>query len=178
MAFVQQENYDKAIEMLEEGNDLVVLSDKKLKAQFLSSLGDAYHAIKKHDKSDEYFELSLEIEPDNFYVLNNYAYYLSERNTQLEKAKVMSEKSNRLHPNEASFQDTFGWILYQLGDYKNALNWLKKAEGNGGMESEVINEHIGDVYQKTGNIDLAKEYWKRAYEIGGASKELSKKLKL
>ena len=178
MAFVQQENYDKAIEMLEEGNDLVVLSDKKLKAQFLSSLGDAYHAIKKHDKSDEYFELSLEIEPDNFYVLNNYAYYLSERNTQLEKAKVMSEKSNRLHPNEASFQDTFGWILYQLGDYENALKWLKKAVNNGGMDSGVINEHIGDVFQKTGNIDLAREYWKRANEIGGASEELSKKLKL
>jgi tetratricopeptide (TPR) repeat protein len=178
MALIQENNFEKAIEMLEEGNDLVVEADKKMKAQFLSALGDAFHALKKHSKSDEYFELSLEIESDNFYVLNNYAYYLSERNVRLEKAKLMSKKSNDLHPNEASFQDTFGWILYQLGDYEKALNWLKKAEKNGGMDSGVINEHIGDVFQKIGNLDLARKYWKRAHEIGGASEQLDKKLKL
>ena len=178
MALIQENEYEKSIEMLEEGNDLVVEADKKLKAQFLSALGDAFHALKKHHKSDEYFELSLEIEPDNFYVLNNYAYYLSERNVRLEKARVMSEKSNELHPNEASFQDTFGWILYQLGDYEKALIWLKEAEKNGGVDSGVINEHIGDVFQKMGNIDLARKYWKKAFEIGGASKELDEKIKL
>ena len=103
---------------------------------------------------------------------------MSERNVRLEKAKLMSKKSNDLHPNEASFQDTFGWILYQLGDYEKALNWLKKAEKNGGMDSGVINEHIGDVFQKIGNLDLARKYWKRAHEIGGASEQLDKKLKL
>ena len=49
---------------------------EKLKAQFLSSLGDAYHANQQHEKSDEYFELSLELDPDNFYVLNNYFVFI------------------------------------------------------------------------------------------------------
>lgn len=178
MAQIQEENYNGAIEVLEEGNDLVLSSDKKLKSQFLSSLGDAYHAINNHEKSDEYFELSLELEPRNYFILNNYAYYLSERNINLEKAKKMSKLSNQLNPDEASFQDTYGWILFQLGESEAALDWLLKSTLNGGNESAVINEHIGDVYQRLGELDQAKKYWKAANEIGGGSSELPNKLKL
>ena len=177
MGNIQKEDYNKAIEVLEEGNDLVISSDRKLKAQFLSSLGDAYYAIKKYDESDEYFDLSLEIEPNNYYVLNNYAYYLSERNTDLERAKGMSEKSNQLNPDESSFQDTYGWILYQLGEYENALQWLEKSLINGGGKSGVINEHVGDIYWKLQNKKSAFKYWKKAQEIGGGSDKLEEKLK-
>lgn len=177
MALVQLKKYEKAIEVLEEGNDIVLSSNKGLKAQFLSSLGDAYHAINKHEKSDEYFELSLEITPENHFVLNNYAYYLSERNVKLEKARMMSKKSNALNPEEASFQDTYGWILYQLGEYEEALKWLKKSEINGGSESSIILEHIGDVFKKLGNLKAAKKYWTKASKLEGASENLSKKLK-
>ena len=176
MGLIQKKEYEKSIEVLEEGNDLVLSSDKGLKAQFLSSLGDAYHALKDHIRSDEYFDLSLEVEPKNYYVLNNYAYYLSERNISLEKAKKMSRLSNSLKPEEASFQDTYGWILYQLGEFDDALNWLKKSEINGGNNSGVINEHLGDVYQKLGNLKMAKTYWEKAFEIGDASDELKIKL--
>ncbi len=177
MGNIQKEQYNKAIEVLEEGNDLVISSDKKLKAQFLSSLGDAFYAVKKYDESDEYFDLSLEIEPNNYYVLNNYAYYLSERNTDLSRAKEMSMKSNQLNPDESSFQDTYGWILYQLGDFKNALKWLEKSLINGGDQSGVINEHVGDVYLKLNNKKSAIKYWKKAQELGGGSDKLEEKLK-
>lgn len=177
IARVQLGQYDKAIEILEEGNDLILSSDKRLKAQFLSSLGDAYHAVGKHEESDDYFELSLALDPENHFVLNNYAYYLSERNVELEKAKKMSKKSNELNPNEASFQDTYGWILYQLGEYEKALNWLQKSELNGGNSSAVINEHIGDVYEKLGQREKALKYWKLANHIDGGSEHLLNKLK-
>lgn len=177
IARIQLEQYDIAVEILEEGNDLLLSTDKQLKAQFMSSLGDAYHAVGKHEESDSYFELSLELNPENHFVLNNYAYYLSERNIQLEKAKKMSEKSNALNPDEASFQDTYGWILYKLGDYEKALNWLKKSELNGGNNSAIINEHIGDVYEKLGQRERALKYWKLANHIGGGSDQLLNKLK-
>ncbi len=177
IARIQLEQYEIGIEILEEGNDLLLSTDKRLKAQFLSSLGDAYHAIGKHEESDDYFELSLELDSENHFVLNNYAYYLSERNIQLEKAKIMSRKSNELHPDEASFQDTYGWILYKLGDYEKALNWLQKSELNGGNNSAIINEHIGDVYEKLGLRDKALKYWKLAHHIGGGSDQLLNKLK-
>ena len=89
----------------------------------------------------------------------------------------MSEKSNALNPDESSFQDTYGWILYKLGDYEKALNWLKKSELNGGNNSAIINEHIGDVYEKLGNREKALKYWKLASHIGGGSDLLLNKLK-
>ena len=177
IARVQLGQYDGAIEILREGNDLILSSDERLKAQFFSSLGDAYHAVGKHEESDKYFELSIALDSENHFVLNNYAYYLSERNVELEKAKEMSEKSNILNPNEASFQDTYGWILYKLGDYEKALSWLKKSESNGGNNSAIINEHIGDVYEKLGMREKALKYWKLANRIDRDSKHLLNKLK-
>ena len=62
------------------------------------------------------------------------------------------------------------------GRGKGALNWLKKSEINGGNNSGVINEHLGDVYQKLGNSKMAQTYWEKAFEIGDASDELKIKL--
>jgi Tfp pilus assembly protein PilF len=89
----------------------------------------------------------------------------------------MSQTSNRLNPNEASFQDTYGWILYQLGEYGKALGWLKKSILNGGGGSIVINKHLGDVYEKLGQMDEAKKYWNKAKELKTDSNELFNELK-
>ena len=84
----------------------------------------------------------------------------------------MSQKSNLLNPNEASFQDTYGWILYQLGEYKKALDWLRKSVLNGGGDSVVINEHIGDVYEKLGQMEDAKKHWNKAKKLGTQSNDV------
>lgn len=176
LALVQLKEYNKAIELLEEGNDFVPSKNKPLKAQFLGALADAYHANNEHEKSDEYFELTLEIDPNNYFVLNNYAYYLSLRKKSLEKAKKLSKKSIDLYPNESSFHDTYGWILYLLGDHEGALEWLKKSVENGGESSAVINEHMGDVYFELGDRRLARKYWEKALSLDGHSEELPQKI--
>ena len=177
IANVQLKKYSDAVEVLQDGNELVFAKDKKLKAQFLSSLGDAFHAVGKHKLSDQSFELSLELESENYFVLNNYAYYLSERNINLDKAKKMSHKSNLLNPNQASFQDTYAWILFQLGEYQESLDWLKKSILNGGGKSHIINQHIGDVYQKLDQRDEAEKYWNKAKKIQRDSNEEKNELK-
>ena len=98
----------------------------------------------------------------NALALNNYAYYLSVEGIELEKAEEMSNMSNVLSPKTASFNDTYGWILYQMGKYDQALEWLLKAEINGGDESEVIMEHIGDSYLKLQQPNKALRYWRKA----------------
>ena len=77
----------------------------------------------------------------------------------------MSHKSNLLNPNQASFQDTYAWILFQLGEYQESLDWLKKSILNGGGKSHIINQHIGDVYQKLDQRDEAEKYWNKAKKI-------------
>ncbi|MBC8266182.1 MAG: tetratricopeptide repeat protein [Flavobacteriales bacterium] len=168
-------NHKKAIISLEMGLEFVIETPALL-VQFYSTLGDNYHSLKKHQKSDSLYNLALAFDPDNVQILNNFSYYLSLRNQDLEKASEMSKKSNELSPDNASFQDTYAWILYQQKNYKEAKIWLEKAYKNGGKNSPVITEHFGDIYFKLGDKEQAIIFWKKAKELGDGSKYLEKKI--
>ena len=168
-------NYDLAINSLNMGVEFV-LDNKMLLLEFYSSLADSYHVIKEHKLSDEYYEKSLVIDSNNVLVLNNYAYYLSLRKINLEKAKKMSYKCNELEKDNGTYQDTYAWILYELADYEQAKIWMQKSLANGSDMSAVVVEHYGDILYKLGNIEGAILEWKKAKNLGEASKFLDKKL--
>jgi tetratricopeptide (TPR) repeat protein len=67
-------------------------------------------------------------------------------------------------PDKASFQDTYGWVLFKMGDYENAEKWLKKAIDNDNKNSPVLLEHYGDVLFKLGRKTDAMKYWIKAKE--------------
>jgi tetratricopeptide (TPR) repeat protein len=171
----QDKQYEKAIEYYQLGKDLVI-DNPTLKGQIYSSLGDAYHSLKKHKESDLNYDRALELDPNNVYVLNNYSYYLSLRKENLDKAKSMSLKSNTLAPNQSSFQDTYAWILYQLEDYEEAQRWIDKALENDAQKSATLLEHKGDILFKLGEKEAALEYWKMAQEKGDASEFIDQKV--
>lgn len=173
-ALAQLQQHQKAVEYLEMGSQLVV-DNNLLASQFHSSLGDSYHQLDNHEKSDFHYDKALEYDPNNVYVLNNYSYYLSERGEQLEKAKTMSEKSNQLSPGQASFLDTYAWILYKLEEYEEANVWIDKALQSS-EESGVILEHKGDILFKLNRQKEALEYWEKAKNVGGASELIDKKI--
>ena len=168
-------NYDLAINSLNMGVEFV-LDNKMLLLEFYSSLADSYHAIKEHKLSDEYYEKSLEIDSNNVLILNNYAYYLSLRKINLEKAKKMSYKCNELEKENGTYQDTYAWILYELADYEQAKIWIQKSLANGSDMSAVVVEHYGDILYKLGNVEDAIIEWEKAKKIGEASKFLDKKI--
>lgn len=167
--------YAKAVEILNIGRVLVV-DNTPLKVQFYSSLGDAYNNLNKYADSDKAFDEALKLDPKNTYVLNNYSYYLSLRNTDLEKAKKMSAQANSLEPNNASFQDTYAWILYKTGNYAEAKQWMEKALQATGEESGVLLEHYGDILYKLGETGKALEYWQKAVGKDDVSDLLPKKI--
>jgi len=159
---------------LETGIRYVVRNDLLL-AEFYNYLGDAYHQTKQDEKAFEAYDASLKINSDNSIVLNNYAYYLSLRGEQLERAKKMARKANELDPNNSSNQDTYGWVLYKLGEYKEALEWIGKSVDNHSEENAEVLEHYGDVLYKLGRTEEAREYWERAVKAGKGGSELLKK---
>ncbi|MEQ8907657.1 MAG: tetratricopeptide repeat protein [Vicingaceae bacterium] len=176
LGLAQDGQHEEAIDYLSMGKDLVIDNDG-LKGQIYSSIGDSYHALEQDEKSDENYEKALEIDPNNVYVLNNYSYYLSERKIELEKAKKMSQRSNQLAPGQSSFQDTYAWILYQLGEYEEANTWIDKALKSDGGNSPVLLEHKGDILFQLGQKKEAIEYWIKAKEKGSESGELEQKIK-
>ena len=166
--------HEKAIILFNKGLNYVV-NNRPLKAEFYNYLGDSYHFFGNDKKSDECYEKSLDLIPDNVVVLNNYSYYLSLRKNNLEKAERMSKRCVELNPNQSTYQDTYGWVLYKLGRFDESEEWLKKAvEGNG--KSPVILEHYGDVLYQLNQKKEALEYWKKAKNTGGDSELLNKKV--
>jgi len=168
-------NNENAISSLEMGVEFIV-DNENLLLEFYSSLADVYHATKQHKLSDEYYEKALEIDPNNVLILNNYAYYLSVRKKNLEKAKEMSFLCNDLEKDNGTYQDTYAWILYELKDYESAKEWMLKSLENGSDKSAVVVEHYGDILFQLGDINNAINQWKIAKELGEGSKKLDQKI--
>ena len=171
----QLKNYSDAIKTLTDGKDYVY-DNKLLLAQFYATIGDAHNQLKNYAASDSAYDNALMIDPTSVYVLNNYAYYLSLRNKNLDKAEVMSKKSNELEPNSSSYQDTYGWILYQMKKYTDAKVWIFKALENGGKDNGILLEHYGDILYQLGDKEGAYKYWFKAKIAGGASEFIDKKI--
>ena len=167
-------NYEDAAKYFKNGIKFVVMNDKML-AQFYSYLGDTYFQLKDHEKSDEAYERVLKIEPDNVLVLNNYAYYLSLRGTNLEKAEKMAKMAVELEPGNSSYEDTYGWVMFKLEKYDEAKVWIAKAIESG-EESSVVLEHYGDVMWKLDNKKEANKFWEKAIKAGKGSEFLEKKV--
>jgi tetratricopeptide (TPR) repeat protein len=176
LAQIQNKNYSGATSVLNSGVKLVV-DNKPLEGQFYASLGDAYNELRDYAKSDESYDRALEINPKDANVMNNYAYYLSVRNEKLDKAEALSKASNELEPNQSSYEDTYGWIMYKQGKYSDAKIWIEKSLNNGSDKSATVLEHYGDVIFRLGDTTKALEYWQKAKAAGeGASEFLDRKL--
>jgi tetratricopeptide (TPR) repeat protein len=175
VAYLQKKNTTKALSYL-KNTVALELDDKDLSAQSYAALGDCYHELKDNAKSDAAYDKSLTYNPDNSYTLNNYAYYLSIRGEQLEKAAQMSKHSIDLQPNTASFEDTYAWILFKLKRYADAKTWIEKALQHGNSQSAVQTEHYGDIMFYLGSTEAAVQNWKKAKEYGGKSPVLDRKI--
>lgn len=175
VAYLQNKNYAKAIPFIKNTTDIET-DDKELLSLSYSSLGDCYHELKDNQKSDAAYDKSLAYNPDNAFSLNNYAYYLSLRGEQLDKAATMSAHSNELQPNTASFEDTYAWILFKQKKYADAKVWIEKAILHDKTNSATQIEHYGDIMFYLGNTDAAVEYWKKAKSFGEQSPLLDRKI--
>ncbi len=174
-ACYQLKKYQESVDVLTEGKEFV-FDNNLLLAQFYSNIAESQNHLKRYKESDEAFDKALELDPKNANVLNNYAYYLSLRKINLEKAEKMSKKSNELAPNNSSYLDTYGWILYQEKKYNDAKTYIEKALNNNGRNSGTLLEHFGDILFQLGEIENAMNYWKDAKKAGGASELIDKKI--
>jgi tetratricopeptide (TPR) repeat protein len=175
IGYTQLKNYKKAIEAFEDGT-AINFDNPNLQSQFYTNIADAYHRLKDNKSSDEYFEKAIKAFSENATALNNYAYYLSVRNEKLDEAEAMSKKSLEIEPENTSFLDTYGWIMFRKGKYEEAKDYIGRALKKDNSSSEVL-EHYGDVLFKLGNIAEAVEYWQKAKIAGSENEFLDKKIR-
>lgn len=169
-------DYENTVATLEKGRKLS--ANKDLTADFDTYIGDTYNILKNKEKSYEAYDRVLRTKPDNIYVLNNYAYYLSLDNKDLDRALAMSEKTILAEPKNPTYLDTYAWILYKLGRYDEALKYMNKVFKYDKNPQGINYEHLGDIQYKLGDTKNAMKNWKKAQKAGGEVSEfLEQKIK-
>lgn len=166
-------NFQEAAYSLEQSKRLA--NNEQLRNYSNMYLGDVYNELKDYSKSEKAYEAVLESDPSNDYVLNNYSYFLALRGEKLDYAKKLSTRLLELNPEDPNYLDTHAWVLYKMGEYKQASKLLKKAvEKKSG--SGVIVEHYGDVLFKLGEVDQAVKQWMKAKGMDDTSDLIDKKI--
>ena len=181
VAYFQTDSAQLAVKTFRKGLQKV---DSKTNLQLLTNMyalmGDAYHQLGDNRHAYECYDSCLLYRPDEAMVLNNYAYYLSLEEKQLEKAEEMSRRSLEKESDNYTYIDTYAWILFKQKKYTEAKEYIDKALAIMGDDIEAndatIIEHAGDIYAKNGQKERAVEFWQQAVDLGNASVVLKKKL--
>ena len=142
----------------------------------LGTLAMAYNTLKRFAESDEAYEKALQINALDALTLNNYAYNLSVRGVNLEKALAMAKIAVEKEPNSAFYLDTMGWVFYKIGNYVRAKELIEKAVAISPANS-VLREHLGDIYDALKDYKNAKIHWEKALELNPNNQGVKEKLK-
>lgn len=177
IAYNQAERRDDVLAISRKALEQVTPESKKeVVSDFYTIMGDVYHTKKQMAEAYQAYDSALVYNPSNIGALNNYAYYLSVERRDLDKAEEMSYKTVKAEPNNATYLDTYAWILFEKGNYAEARIYIDSAMKSDAEKSSVIVEHCGDIYFMTGDVDGALNHWKQALELGSESKTLKQKI--
>ena len=175
LALVDMKKYEEAIKVFEKGRKMS--ADKKLTASFDTYVADIYHELGEKEKAFTYYDRVLKNDPENVYVLNNYAYFLSLENKRLDDALRMSAITIDKEPKNVTYLDTYAWVLYKLERYKEAKKWMEKVFSYDKNPQGINYEHYGDILYKLGDTKKAVQNWKKAKKLGDTSEFLDQKIK-
>jgi tetratricopeptide (TPR) repeat protein len=157
--YVRLKRFPEASDQLDKAAVLATKPDEKLYAIFLR--GELYDRQKMYDKAEAEFRKALVIDPQNADVLNYLGYMLADRGEKLPEALKMIRQAVDLQPQNGAFLDSLGWVYFKTGQYTQAEENLRKA--NERMNTDpTVHDHLGEVYEKTGNLKMAVAQWERS----------------
>src|SRR5438552_13600768 len=153
--------WSDAEESLDKAEQLSSKPEDKQYVYFLR--GSMFERQKKYDQAEEMFRKVLSADPDNATALNYLGYMLADRGVKLEEGLKFIKKAVDLDPANGAYLDSLGWAYFKLGKYELAEDNLLKASQHIGTDP-TVQDHLGDLYQKTGRLKLAAVHWERALQ--------------
>jgi tetratricopeptide (TPR) repeat protein len=157
--YTRLKRWQEASAELTSADALATKPDEKLYVSFLRGALDDRQ--KRYDEAEAEFRKALAIDPQNATILNYLGYMFADRGVRLPEALVMIRKAVDLDPQNGAFLDSLGWAYYKSGQYTLAEETLRKA--NERMNTDpTVHDHLGEVYEKTGNLKMAVAQWERS----------------
>ena len=166
IAYYKQEKLDDALNAFQNGIGVITQeSDPDIVSDFYAVMGDIMHQKGLDKEAFAAYDSCLQWKDDNYGCLNNYAYYLSEKEMLLDKAEQMSYRAIKAEPKNATFLDTYAWILFKQERYAEAKIYIDQTLQCDSDTSAVLLEHAGDIYYYVGEKEKALEYWQQALTL-------------
>ena len=176
VCYFQKGNNDASLDALRRGvSQINSKSNKEFVSDFYAIMGDILHEKGKSTEAYAAYDSCLQWKPDNISCLNNYAYFLSEEDKDLDKAERMSKKTIDEEPENPTYLDTYAWILFKQQRYEEAQKYIDKVLELSPSPDATLLEHAGDIYSKTGNTKEAVAFWKKALEGKSKNAKLIRK---
>ncbi len=180
IAYAQKDRYSEIIDVLKQG---LAKAKEDTSIDIIANsyllIGDSHHKLGDDEKAFAAYDSCLIYSPNEVGALNNYAYYLSLRNQELERAEQMSAKAIKLEPDNANYIDTYAWILFMQERYDEAKAYIDKALQIMGdsltADDANIIEHAGDIYYMAGDREGAVALWQKAHKLGTTESGLLEK---
>ena len=178
MAYYRIDDKDHALDAFKNG--ISVINDDsspEIVSDFYAVLGDLLFQKDREQEAYAAYDSCLQWKPDNISCMNNYAYYLSLNGKNLERAEEMSFNTIKAEPRNATYLDTYAWILFMQGRYAEARIYIDQALQNDSTLGAVVTEHAGDIYMMAGDADGAIKLWQQALAQDPGNKLLARKIK-
>ena len=159
--YTRLKRWNEAEESLNKTEELSLKAEDKENVYFLR--GSTYEREKKYEQAEAEFRKILAVNPQNAATLNYLGYMNAERDVRLEESLNYIKQAVSSEPTNGAYLDSLGWAYFKLGKYDLAEENLSKASLRMGSDP-TVQDHLGDLYQKTGRLKLAAAHWERAVQ--------------
>ena len=160
MMYSRLKRWSDADAMLDKAEQLSTKPEDRQEIMFLRASGDERQ--KKYAEAEELFRKLIKEAPENAAALNYLGYMMADRGENLDEALGMIKKAVDQEPANGAYLDSLGWAYFKLGKYDLAEDSLLKASQHVMGADPTVQEHLGDLYQKTGRLKLAAAHWERS----------------
>jgi Tfp pilus assembly protein PilF len=167
--------YEIALDELKKA-EILAEDNKDSIIQVLTMRADVYYRMKDYLKAFETFKAALKSDNEDLTVINNYAYYLAEQNSNLKEAEDMARKVIEKEKDNNTFLDTYGWVLYKRGKLKEAARVMESIINSGQKPDAVWFEHYGYILKKQKKYTEAIRNWNIALKLDSSKTELIKEI--
>jgi len=163
--YTRAKQWKDAEDALNRAEQMSTKTEDKASVWFL--LGDTYQRQKMFDQAEAEFRKVLSsvspTDPQAAATLNYLGYMNADRGVKLDESLNFIKQALTFEPNNSAYLDSLGWAYFKLGKFDLAEENLTKASIHMGSDA-TVQEHLGDLYQKTGRLKLAAAHWERAVQ--------------
>jgi len=151
-------------------------NDSSMTFNIITTQADLAYRQKKFDEAYGLLDEALRISGDDAGTLNNYAYYLAENDKDLKKALTMATKAIKAEPDNGTYMDTYGWVLFKMGKSRNAYKAIEKSLTLSPTRDAELLEHMGFVLKSLGKCYEAVKYWNEALSTDKSKEYLNNEI--